>query len=134
MKKNAYAWPSAAGWVPYIVACTFFMEYLDTTVMATALPQMARSFQVGPNALSFGMTAYMLALAVFIPVSGWIADRCGTRTVYASAIILFVVASLLCGSAQNVSRFLAARLVQGVGGSLMVPVGRLIVVKITEKH
>src|SRR6201999_3135579 len=121
------------GWLPYIVAATFFMEYLDTTVIATALPQMARSFGVGPNSLSLGMTAYMLALAIFIPVSGWVADRCGSRTVFFSAIAVFTLASVLCGMSQNVTEFTAARLLQGIGGAMMVPVGRLIVVRSTEK-
>ncbi|WP_233835676.1 MFS transporter [Paraburkholderia sp. ZP32-5] len=121
------------GWLPYIVAATFFMEYLDTTVIATALPQMARSFGVGPNSLSLGMTAYMLALAIFIPASGWVADRCGSRTVFVSAISVFTVASVLCGMSQTVPEFIAARLLQGIGGAMMVPVGRLIVVRSTEK-
>ncbi|MFT4067105.1 MFS transporter [Paraburkholderia sp.] len=121
------------GWLPYIVAATFFMEYLDTTVIATALPQMARSFGVGPNSLSLGMTAYMLALAIFIPASGWVADRCGARTVFVSAIGVFTAASVLCGLSQNVPEFTAARLLQGIGGAMMVPVGRLIVVRSTEK-
>src|SRR5579871_452355 len=121
------------GWLPYIVAATFFMEYLDTTVIATTLPQMARSFGVGPNSLSLGMTAYMLALAIFIPASGWVADRCGARTVFVSAIGVFTVASVLCGLSQNVPEFTAARLLQGIGGAMMVPVGRLIVVRSTEK-
>ncbi|MEZ2309321.1 MFS transporter [Paraburkholderia sp. RCC_158] len=121
------------GWLPYIVAATFFMEYLDTTVIATALPQMAHSFGVGPNSVSLGMTAYMLALAIFIPASGWIADRCGSRTVFFSAIGVFTVASVLCGLSQNVAEFTAARLLQGIGGAMMVPVGRLIVVRSTEK-
>ncbi|SIO25356.1 MFS transporter [Paraburkholderia phenazinium] len=125
--------PSFIGWLPYIVAATFFMEYLDTTVIATALPQMARSFGVGPNSLSLGMTAYMLALAIFIPVSGWVADRCGSRTVFFSAIGVFTIASVLCGMSQNVAEFTAARLLQGIGGAMMVPVGRLIVVRSTEK-
>ncbi|MFL9902040.1 MFS transporter [Paraburkholderia fungorum] len=124
---------SHVGWLPYIVAATFFMEYLDTTVIATALPQMAHSFGVGPNSLSLGMTAYMLALAIFIPASGWVADRCGSRTVFFSAIGVFTVASVLCGLSQNVTEFTAARLLQGIGGALMVPVGRLVVVRSTEK-
>ncbi len=122
-----------AAWLPYIVAATFFMEYLDTTVIATALPQMAHSFGVGPNSVSLGMTAYMLALAIFIPASGWVADRCGSRTVFFSAIGVFTVASVLCGLSQNVAEFTAARLLQGIGGAMMVPVGRLIVVRSTEK-
>ncbi|MEW9581444.1 MFS transporter [Paraburkholderia sp. DGU8] len=121
------------GWLPYLVAATFFMEYLDTTVIATALPQMAHSFGVGPNSLSLGMTAYMLALAIFIPASGWVADRCGARTVFFSAIAVFTAASVLCGLSQNVVEFTAARVLQGMGGAMMVPVGRLIVVRSTEK-
>lgn len=119
--------------LPYLVAATFFMEYLDTTVIATALPQMAQSFGVGPNALSVGMTAYMLALAVFIPISGWIADRYGSRTIFATAIFVFTSASVLCGLSDGVLTFTAARLLQGVGGAMMVPVGRMIVVRSTEK-
>jgi len=119
--------------LPYVVAGTFFMEYLDTTVIATALPQMAHTFGVGANALSFGMTIYMLALAIFIPVSGWAADRFGSRTVFFSAIIVFTSASMLCGLSNTVGEFTAARLLQGVGGAMMVPVGRLIVVGTTEK-
>ncbi|KVP59483.1 DHA2 family efflux MFS transporter permease subunit [Burkholderia ubonensis] len=119
--------------LPYLVAATFFMEYLDTTVIATALPQMAHTFGVGPNALSLGMTAYMLALAVFIPISGWIADRFGSRTVFGSAIVIFTDASVLCGLSNGVGTFTAARLLQGIGGALMVPVGRMIVVRSTEK-
>ncbi len=109
------------------------MEYLDTTVIATALPQMAHSFGVGPNALSVGMTAYMLALAIFIPVSGWVADRVGSRTVFFGAIVVFVIASVLCGLSNSVTEFTAARVLQGAGGAMMVPVGRLIVVRSTEK-
>jgi EmrB/QacA subfamily drug resistance transporter len=116
-----------------LVAATFFMEYLDTTVVATALPQMAKSFHVGPNDLSMGMSAYMLALAVFIPISGWIADRVGTRTVFAGAIALFTIASVLCGLSNSTAEFTAARLLQGLGGAMMVPVGRMIVVRNTDK-
>lgn len=123
----------AVRFLPYLVAATFFMEYLDTTVIATALPQMAHSFGVGPNALSIGMTAYMLALAVFIPVSGWVADRYGSRTVFGGAIVVFTVASILCGLSNGVLEFTAARLLQGVGGAMMVPVGRMIVVRSTDK-
>jgi len=125
--------PSYIKYLPYLVAATFFMEYLDTTVLATALPQMARSFGVGPNELSLGMTAYMLALAVFIPISGWIAERFGSRTVFATAIFIFTVASILCGASNGIFEFTAARLLQGVGGAMMVPVGRLIVVRSVDK-
>ncbi len=119
--------------LPYIVAGTFFMEYLDTTIIATALPQMAQSFSVGPNEVSLGMTAYMLTLAVFIPISGWIADRFGSRTVFGGALVTFTVASVLCGLSQGLISFTAARVLQGMGGAMMVPVGRMIVVRNTEK-
>ena len=125
--------PSHAMKLPYLVAATFFMEYLDTTIIATALPQMAETFGVGPNEVSMGMTAYMLALAVFIPISGWIADRFGSRTVFCTAIIIFTLASVLCGLSTSVETFTFARIIQGIGGALMVPVGRLIVVRNTEK-
>jgi EmrB/QacA subfamily drug resistance transporter len=119
--------------LPFIVAATFFMEYLDTTIVATALPQMARSFGVGPNEVSLGMTAYMLTLAVFIPVSGWIADRFGSRSVFGGALVLFTVASVLCGLSTGLAFFTAARVLQGIGGAMMVPVGRMIVVRNTDK-
>src|SRR2546430_4455316 len=109
------------------------MENLDGTVIATALPQMAQTFGVGPVDLNIGMTAYMLTLAVFIPISGWVADRLGARTVFASAIGLFTLASILCGMSSGLREFTAARILQGMGGALMVPVGRLVVLRTTEK-
>ena len=120
-------------WLPYLVAATFFMEYLDTTVIATALPTMAQAFHVGPNEVTLGMTSYMLAIAVFIPLSGWIADRFGSRTVFVSAIGIFTLASVLCAYSESVTQFTFARIFQGLGGALMVPVGRLIVVRKTSK-
>jgi MFS family permease len=84
--ENSSSRFSSVGPLPYVVAATFLMEYLDATVIATALPQMARSFAADLNTLSLGMSAYMIALAIFIPASGWVADRFGTRTVYFSAI------------------------------------------------
>src|SRR5437870_5587444 len=119
--------------VALLVAGAFFMENLDGTVIATALPQMALSFGASPVDLNMGMTAYMLTLAVFIPVSGWAADRLGARTVFASAIGLFTFASILCGMSNGLWQFTAARVLQGMGGAMMVPVGRLVVLRITEK-
>ena len=116
----------------FIVAATFFMEYLDTTIIATALPQMAQSFHVGPNEVSLGMTAYMLTLAVFIPISGWIADRHGARKVFGAAVLIFTLASVLCGISGSVLAFTGARVLQGMGGAMMVPVGRMIVVRNTD--
>src|SRR5215470_15908302 len=120
--------------VALLVAGAFFMENLDGTVIATALPQMAQTFGVGPVDLNVGMTAYMLTLAVFIPVSGWVADRLGARTVFASAIGLFTFASILCGMSNGLWEFTASRILQGMGGAMMVPVGRLVVLRITEKR
>jgi EmrB/QacA subfamily drug resistance transporter len=119
--------------VALLVAGAFFMENLDGTVIATALPQMALSFGANPVDLNLGMTAYMLTLAVFIPVSGWVADRLGARTVFTSAIGLFTVASILCGISNSLWQFTASRILQGIGGAMMVPVGRLVVLRITEK-
>lgn len=119
--------------VALLVAGAFFMENLDGTVIATALPQMALSFGAHPIDLNLGMTVYMLTLAVFIPVSGWMADRLGARTVFSSAIGLFTVASMICGISNTLTQFTAARVLQGIGGAMMVPVGRLVVLRITEK-
>ncbi|MDB5761406.1 MAG: transporter [Herminiimonas sp.] len=120
--------------IALIVASAFFMENLDATVIATALPHMASTFGVTEVAVSIGMTAYMLTLAVFIPVSAWVADRFGSRSVFGSAIVVFTVASLLCGLSNGLWEFTAARVLQGIGGALMVPVGRLVVLRSTEKR
>ncbi len=125
--------PARPTTIALLVASAFFMENLDGTVIATALPQMARSFDVAPVDLSFGMSAYLLTLAVFIPISGWAADRFGSRTVFASAIAVFTASSILCGLSDGLWTFTAARVVQGIGGAMMVPVGRLVVLRSTEK-
>ncbi|MDR6357956.1 MFS family permease [Pseudomonas psychrotolerans] len=117
-----------------LVSFTFFMENLDATVIATALPQMAATFGRDAVDLNLGISAYLLAIAVGIPVSGWIAERFGPRPVFTLAIGLFTLASLLCGLAQSLEQFIAARVLQGLGGALMVPVGRLVVLQVTEKH
>ncbi len=121
------------GQLPFIVAATFFMEYLDTTIITTALPRMARDFGVTPNALSLGLTAYMLTLAVFIPVSGWMADRFGSRTVFTTAIVIFTGASVACALSTGLASFTASRVLQGLGGAMMVPVGRMIVIRNTDR-
>src|SRR5580704_10829046 len=120
-------------YVTTLIAGAFFMENLDGTIIATALPQMARSFHVGAVNLNIGMTAYLLTLAVFIPISGWVADRFGARSVFASAIGIFTLSSLLCGLAHTLTEFTLMRIVQGLGGAMMVPVGRLIVLRNTPK-
>ncbi len=117
-----------------LVAGTFFMEMLDGTVIVTALPTMADSFHVAVVDLNVAMTAYLLTLGVFIPVSGWVAERFGPRVVFSAAIVLFTVASLLCGLCTSLTPFIAARILQGIGGALMVPVGRLVVLRVTPKN
>lgn len=112
--------------VPMIVASALFMENLDGTVITTALPQMAESFGTTPIHLSVGITSYVLSLAIFIPVSGWVADRFGARTVFRNAIAIFTLGSILCGFCNDVAELAAARVLQGLGGAMMVPVGRLV--------
>jgi EmrB/QacA subfamily drug resistance transporter len=120
--------------IALLVAGAFFMEQLDGTVIVTALPQMAKSFGVAPVDLNIGMSAYLLTVAVFIPASGWVTDRFGARTVFAAAIVTFTAASVLCAASQTLWTFTAARVLQGIGGAMMVPVGRLIVLRNTEKQ
>ena len=120
-------------YITILVAGAVFMENLDGTIIATALPQMARSFHVGAVSLNIGMTAYLLTLAVCIPISGWVADRFGARSVFAFAIATFTFASILCGFCQNLTEFTLARILQGIGGAMMVPVGRLIVLRSTPR-
>ncbi|WP_342652770.1 MFS transporter [Pseudomonas sp. F3-2] len=119
--------------IALLVAVTFFMENLDATVIATALPDMAKTFNVAAVDLNIGMSAYMLAIAAFIPISGWLADRLGSRLVFGSAIVLFTLSSLLCGISGSLESFVAARVLQGISGAMMVPVGRLAVMRATEK-
>ncbi|SEQ09900.1 drug resistance transporter, EmrB/QacA subfamily [Faunimonas pinastri] len=119
---------------PLVVAGSSFMENLDGTVIATALPQMAHSFGASAVSLSIGVTAYLLTVAVFIPISGWMADRFGARTVFASAIAIFTLASALCGFSNSLWSFTAARILQGVGGSMMLPVGRIVVMRTAGKQ
>ncbi|QGZ37951.1 EmrB/QacA subfamily drug resistance transporter [Pseudoduganella flava] len=120
--------------VPWLVACAFFMENLDATAITTSLPQMAASFGTRPEHLSIGLSAYLVALAAFIPASGWLADRYGPRRVFAAAIGVFTFASVLCALAPSLAAFTAARVLQGMGGALMVPVGRLVVLRNTPKE
>ncbi len=119
--------------LPLLVAGAFFMENLDATVIVTALPQMAQAFGVHPVDMNIGVSAYILTLTVFIPASGWIANRFGTRKVFSLAIVLFTLASILCSMSTSLGTFTAARMLQGFSGALMVPVGRLVVLKNTAK-
>ncbi|MDR0825414.1 MAG: DHA2 family efflux MFS transporter permease subunit [Prevotella sp.] len=120
--------------VSLVVAIAFFMQGLDTTAVNTAIPSMARSFGTDVIHLSAGVTSYLIALAIFIPVSGWIADRYGTRKVFCTAVILFSLASALCGTSQSLTQFVVFRIFQGMAGAMMTPVGRLAALKATPKE
>jgi EmrB/QacA subfamily drug resistance transporter len=117
-----------------IIASALFMEQLDGTVLATALPTMARHFAVSPSHMSIALTSYLLSLAVLIPASGNLADRFGARTVFSSAIAIFTVGSILCAQAPNLAMLVVARLLQGAGGAMMVPVGRLVLLRSVDKQ
>jgi EmrB/QacA subfamily drug resistance transporter len=119
--------------VPLIVACALFMQNLDTTIINTALPSIAQSFGENPVRLSLAVTSYLLSLAVFIPISGWIADRYGARSVFRAAIALFTLASILCGLCNTLVEMTACRVLQGVGGAMMVPVGRLVLLRSIDR-
>ncbi|MBS0562800.1 MAG: DHA2 family efflux MFS transporter permease subunit [Proteobacteria bacterium] len=116
-----------------IVASAMFMEQLDGTVLATALPAMAQSFGTEPLRMNVALTSYLLSLAVFIPVSGTVADRLGARTVFRGAIFFFTLGSILCGLSNSLAMLIGARIVQGAGGAMMVPVGRLTLLRTATK-
>jgi EmrB/QacA subfamily drug resistance transporter len=119
--------------VPLIVACAMFMQSLDSTVIATALPTIARSLGESPLRLNVAITCYLLSLAVFIPISGWTADRFGARRVFTGAIVVFTLGSIGCGYADSLPALVAARILQGMGGAMMVPVGRLVLLRTVPK-
>ena len=112
-----------------IVAVALFMQNLDSTVVTTALPAMAKNFHIDPLYMSVAVTSYLIALSVFIPASGWVADRFGARQVFRIAIVIFTFGSVFCGIAPNLLVLVAARVVQGVGGAMMLPVGRLLLLR-----
>ena len=117
-----------------IVATALFMQNLDGTIVATALPAMARTFHADPVHMSLALTSYLLSLAIFIPASGWFADRFGSRTVFRVAIIIFTIGSILCGLSDSLGALIGARILQGVGGAMMVPVGRLLLLKSVRRR
>ena len=119
--------------IPLIVACALFMQNLDSTSLATALPTIAASFGESPLRLHLAITAYLLAVAAFLPMSGWVADKYGARVIFRAAIVVFTVSSMACGLAQDFNQLIIARVVQGFGGAMMVPVGRLILVRSVSK-
>lgn len=115
--------------IPLIVAVAFLMEQLDGTIITTAVPAIAKSLEVTPVQISLAVAAYVLAVAVFIPVSGWFADRFGARRIFVAALALFTLGSMLCGAAENFPMLVAMRVLQGLGGAMMTPVGRLILLR-----
>src|SRR5450631_1712871 len=119
--------------LPWLVAVAFFMESLDTTILNTAVPAISAALHVGPLSMKAVLASYTLSLAVFIPISGWVADRFGTRRVFAAAIGLFTLGSFLCGISRNIHVLVALRILQGCGGAMMVPVGRLTLVQTFAK-
>jgi EmrB/QacA subfamily drug resistance transporter len=119
--------------LPWLVAVAFFMESLDTTILNTAVPTIAGALKVAPLSMKAVLSSYTLSLAVFIPISGWMADRFGTRRVFAAAIGLFTLGSFLCGISRNIHVLVACRILQGCGGAMMVPVGRLTIVRTFAK-
>nr|WP_315401984.1 DHA2 family efflux MFS transporter permease subunit [uncultured Duganella sp.] len=124
---------AAKRYLPWVVATALFMEQLDSTIVNTAIPSMAVSLQVTPLSLKAVVTSYILSLAVAIPISGWMADRFGTRRVFMSAVAIFTVASVLCGLSVNSPMLVAARLLQGLGAAMMMPVGRLAIIRTFPK-
>lgn len=117
-----------------IVATALFMQNLDSTVIATALPAMAKSFHADPLHMSVTLTSYLISLSVFIPASGWVADHFGAKRVFRAAIVIFTVASVLCGFAGSLWFMVAARILQGLGGAMMLPVGRLVLLRSVSKQ
>lgn len=119
--------------IPLIVASALFMENLDSTIIATALPSIAASLGEPPLRLSLAITCYLFSLAVFIPISGWVADRFGARNVLRAGIAIFVLGSIGCGLSQSLTGFVFARILQGMGGAMMMPVGRLVLLRSVPK-
>ena len=120
--------------VPLIIAVALFMENMDSTVIATSLPAIATDIGTNPLALKLAITSYLLSLAIFIPASGWTADRFGARTVFRAAIAVFVLGSIGCALSSSLTDFVIARIVQGMGGAMMTPVGRMVLVRTISRR
>src|SRR5690349_21686876 len=133
MAANIFSNDSAKRLLPWLVAIAVFMESLDTTILNTAVPAIAAALKVAPLSMKAVLSSYTLSLAVFIPVSGWMADRYGTRRVFSSAVGLFTVGSILCGLSNSIHMLVVCWIVQGCGGAMMVPVGRLTMVRTFAK-
>ena len=120
--------------IPFIVGCALFMQMLDATVVATAIPAMAASLGTTAVQMNISITSYLLALAVFVPISGWAAERFGARRIFITAIVLFSLSSIACAVSQNLIQLVLARIAQGAAGAMMVPVGRIIMLRKTPKE
>ncbi len=120
--------------VPLIIAVALFMENMDSTVIATSLPAIAADIGTNPLALKLAVTSYLLSLAIFIPASGWTADRFGARTVFRAAIAVFMIGSIGCALSSSLTDFVFARIIQGMGGAMMTPVGRMVLVRSISKR
>src|SRR5258705_13697792 len=120
--------------VPFVVAGAFFMDGLDSSIISTSLPQMAASFSVAPPQMNAAITSYLISLAIFIPISGWIADRFGARSGFCAAIAIFTLGSVLCALSENFLQLVGGRVVQGFGGAMMTPVGRLLLTRTFPKN
>jgi EmrB/QacA subfamily drug resistance transporter len=124
----------ASRWIPFAMASALFMDLLDTSALGTALPTLAQKFHTGPLELRFVLTAYLMTMAVFVPASGWLADRFGPRRLFINAVRVYLLGSLCCGLADSLTALVAARVLQGLGGAMMTPVARLIVVATTPRE
>lgn len=118
---------------PLIVSLAIFMETVDTTIINTAIPSMAQSLQIGPVDLKIALISYLLSLAIFIPISGWLSDKYGTKKIFLTAITIFTLSSIGCGFSSTLYELVFSRFLQGVGGALMIPVGRLIVIRLFKR-
>lgn len=125
MKKNI---------ILFIISFAMFMEAVDTTIINTAIPVMAKSLNVNPIDLKLALISYLLSLAIFIPISGWIADKFGMKSVFILAVSVFTLSSIWCGFTNNLGQLICARIIQGLGGSLTIPIGRLIILRTCERH
>ena len=132
--SKIFSWFHDKRIIAFTVALALFMDALDTTVINTAIPAMSRSLHVHPVDLKIALISYLLSLAIFIPISGWMADRFGAKRVFLSALFVFTFSSLWCGFASTLSELVVARSCQGVGGALMLPLGRLIVLRTFQRH
>jgi EmrB/QacA subfamily drug resistance transporter len=132
-RENLTLTATAKRLLPWLVAVGFFMESLDTTILNTAVPAIAQALKVPPLSMKAVLASYTLSLAVFIPISGWMANRFGTRRVFASAIGIFTLGSFLCGLSSDIHVLVACRVLQGCGGAMMLPVGRLTMVRTFAK-